>query len=54
MARRKIREQRSKLQGTKEVLLQLNTAAHVEAHSNPASGVATTGSFITTAKWGFD
>jgi hypothetical protein len=38
MGRRKIREQRSKIQGTKQVLTQLNRSAHAEEHQTATHG----------------
>lgn len=48
MARRKIREQKSKLFGTTQVLTQLNKAAHEEEHRTP------TGTSPTVAHYGAD
>lgn len=52
MARRKIREQKSKFQGTKQVLKDVNTVAHDELHKNPTPGSPTISSFAAQYKWG--
>jgi UDP-N-acetylmuramate-alanine ligase len=51
MARRKVREQKSKVYGTKQVLTQLNRAAHQEEHQNATHG--SPGGTTTTSilKW---
>jgi hypothetical protein len=53
MAKRKIREERSKVFGTKQVLTSMNKAAHEEEHRTPTSGSPAISSFVSAAKWGF-
>jgi len=52
VARRKVREAKSKVYGTKQVLTQLNHSAHNEAHQNATHG--SPGGTTTTGvlKWG--
>jgi hypothetical protein len=52
VARRKVREQKSKVYGTKQVLTQLNRAAHAEEHQTATHG--SPGGTTTTGvlKWG--
>jgi hypothetical protein len=52
MARRKIREQKSKIQGTKQVLTQLNRAAHQEEHQNATHGSPGGTTTVSVLKWG--
>jgi hypothetical protein len=52
MARRKIREQKSKIQGTKQVLTQLNRAAHAEEHQTATHGSPGGTTTIGVLKWG--
>jgi hypothetical protein len=49
MARRKLREAKSKIQGTKQTLTQLSVAAHAKAHQD--EGVSESPRFITAFKW---
>lgn len=51
MARRKIREQKSKVQGAKSVLTQLNQIAHEESHRVATSTSPTIASFAGTYRW---
>lgn len=50
--KRKIREKRSKVFGTKQVLTQMNKAAHEEEHRTPTSSSPTVASFGAAYKWG--
>jgi hypothetical protein len=52
MARRKIRETKSKLFGTKQVLTRMNKAAHEHEHRTPTSTSPTVASFAAAFKWG--
>lgn len=51
MGRRKIREEKSKLHGTKSVLKTLNTAAHEQAHNNPNAASPTVANYGSDWKW---
>lgn len=51
MARRKIREQKSKTQGTKNVLTQLNKAAHSEEHQTATHGSPGGTTATSVLKW---
>jgi hypothetical protein len=51
MARRKIREQKSKIQGTKQVLTQLNRAAHAEEHQTATHGSPGGTTTTSVLKW---
>lgn len=53
MARRKIREEKSKFQGTKQELEKLNTAAHNEEHAKSASSNPGGTNYVAVAKWGW-
>lgn len=53
MARRKIREEKSKFQGSKQVLQNLNTSAHTEEHQKSSPGSAGGTTFIGVGKWGW-
>lgn len=53
MARRKIREQKSKTQGTKNVLTQLNKAAHAEEHQTATHGSPGGTTQTSTSKFGY-
>ena len=50
--KRKLREKRSKVFGTKQVLTQMNKAAHEEEHRTPTSTSTTVASFAAQHKWG--
>lgn len=52
MARRKIREQKSKFQGTKNVLKAVNSAAHEEEHRNPTPTSPKVATYSAAYKWG--
>ena len=52
IGKRKIREKKSKLSGTKAILEQLNTEAHKQLHEQViGSGAPTIGSFGASLKW---
>ena len=51
MGRKKIREEKSKLWGTKHVLKTLNKAAHDQAHENPTAASPTIAYYGATWKW---
>lgn len=50
--KRKLREKRSKVFGTKQVLTQMNKAAHEEEHRTPTGTSPTVASFAAQHKWG--
>jgi len=52
MARRKMREQKSKVYGTTQVLKQLNTAAHAEEHQKATHGSPGGTTTVGVLKWG--
>jgi len=52
MTKRKIREQKSKIFGTKQVLTDLNKAAHEEEHRTPHTSAPSISTFASTYKWG--
>lgn len=49
--KRKLREKRSKVFGTKQVLTQMNKAAHEEEHRTPTGSSPTVASFASEHKW---
>ena len=49
--KRKLREKRSKVFGTKQVLTQMNKAAHEEEHRTPTSTSPTIASWAAAWKW---
>lgn len=49
--KRKIREKRSKVFGTKQVLTQMNKAAHEEEHTIPTSTSPTVSAYSSNHKW---
>lgn len=53
MGRKKVREEKSKLKGTKAVLKQLNTAAHTEEHQKSSPGSPGGTNFVGVAKMGW-
>jgi hypothetical protein len=54
MAKRKIREEKSKIFGTKQVLTDMNKAAHEETHREPNTSSPTIATFVRQYKWGSD
>ena len=52
--KRKLREKRSKVFGTKQVLTQINKAAHEEEHRTPTGSSPTVATFAAAYKWGSD
>ena len=51
--KRKLREKKSKVFGTKQVLTQMNKSAHEEEHRTPTSGNPGGATFTGVAKWGW-
>ena len=53
MGRKKVREEKSKLQGTKKQLRQLNQAAHSESHQVATHGSPGGTTYVSVAKMGW-
>lgn len=53
MGRKKVREEKSKLAGTKKQLRQLNQAAHAETHQTATHGSPGGTTFISVMKQGW-
>lgn len=51
MGRKKIREEKSKLWGTKHILKTLNKAAHDETHANASIGTPGGTTTVAVMKW---
>lgn len=49
--KRKLREKRSKVFGTKQVLTQMNKAAHEEEHRTPTGSSPTVANYGSDWKW---
>ena len=49
--KRKEREKKSKVFGTKQVLTQINKSAHEEEHRTPTSSSPAVATFVATYKW---
>jgi hypothetical protein len=50
--KRKVREKKSKVFGTKQVITRMNKAAHEEEHRTPTSTSPTVATFAAQYKWG--
>jgi hypothetical protein len=52
MARRKFREAKSKVSGTKNVITRLNKSAHAEEHQSATHGSPGGTTTVSVLKWG--